>query len=381
MSGFDGHKKREDVTKVPGKQSGVTANDLASQDPGNLQAPGKRNLVQTWGTGLAYSDKGPACLVDPSKPGCFMTEGQRTRYDLMLTERFISANMFSQMALLEVQFDKLIQKEDDIPWWLSIVLDAATAYIGGAVLKSLLKIKSMPITDAMAMGLEEQPDPTLFEKSLSKLSDSSITSLTKKATDFAGKKTKSGLKTQKNDPAQTKKTEALSYIQMLKVQYAVAFEQFYKTVMTSADDAQRVVIYDGLSPELHAEPLYKVAFEEKIKRYHDAKISDVGKKLAVPQGFNSHYTPEIYDNKRCVWLKNPDGSNKLWFLTVTSNKDDNPWADGRDPKIEPVPDEFVEAAQALSEQKWGPTPLFMNPATALANKGNVSRLQLGKGNT
>ncbi len=373
MSGFSGKDKREDITKVPGKNSGVTANDMVSGDPGTM-APGKRNLVQSWDTGVAYADKGAKCETDAQAPGCFMSDGQRTRYDLLITKRIESAQRNLQLALVDIKIDKLMEKDDDIPWVLGLVLDIASGYIAGTVAKELIKLKSVPVTDAAAFGFEETPDVSALGKAMGRVSDSSITSLTKKGFDLAGKQTKKALKEERNEAAKTEKAASLSYIEQLKIQYDVAFDKFTTNILANADDAQRVVIYNGLDPTLHGEPIYKAALEAKIARYNKAGIGDIGRKFDMSQRPGmSHFAPEVYKNKRCAWLVNPDGSKKLWFYSVTSTKKENPWAGGRNPTLEEVPDEFTEAALALSEQKWGETPEFENPASVFARMGNLHK--------
>lgn len=376
MSGFD-RKNRDDITKVPGKTSGVTANDLVSGDPATM-APGKRNLVQTYETGVAYADKGAACEVDSAAPGCFMTQRQRDRFDSLILKRVGDAQTNYKLALVEIKVDKLIEKDEDLNWVVGLLLDFAGAQLAGAAAKALIRLKSTPVSDAAAFGFEESVDPSGLSKAMEKVSDKTIVSSTKKGFDFAKTQTSKALKSDKNAAAKTEKAAALSYIDQLKIQCDIAFDKFTQNVLATADDAQRVVIYNGLAPEYHAEPIYKAALEAKIARYHKAGIGDVGKKLEQP-GAMAHYAPEIYHNKRCVWLTNPDGGKRLWFYTVTTAKDESPWASGRDPQMEQVPDEFTEAALALSEQKWGSTPMFKNPASVLANNGNVPRLQLGGG--
>ncbi len=79
----------------------------------------------------------------------------------------------------------------------------------------------------------------------------------------------------------------------------------------------------------------------------------------------------MYANRRCVWLLDANGSKGLWFYHVLSGNQTEPWTHGRDPDIEKVPDEFVEAALAKSEEKWGPTPTFEHPAVALMRRMGI----------
>jgi len=368
MSGFDG--------KTPGHSSGVTAADLASGDV-SMIVPGKKNLVQTYDTGSQYADAGPKCDgKDESTPGCFLSDKRRSRLIEIILDEIQTAQTNYKLALIRLEIGKLIEKEDDLPWVIGLALDIASAHLSSMASKALnrLKVKSISKAENAALDAARRDgfdDDTLDQKTadaLLKVTDKTVEITVKAGFDAAKKQTPKAVKAITHDADRTEKAAALSYIDQLKESCDVAFQTFKENAVTQADDAQLVVFYQGMHPRYHSIGQYEAALSEKLARYNKAGVGDIGQKAIAP--LQAHVAT-LYANKRCVWLREADGNRSLWFYSNVSGIGGDPWDHGREVSVEKVPDEFVEASLAKSEEKWGATPTLDHPGAMI-----MRRLQL-----
>jgi hypothetical protein len=363
--GFDG--------KTPGRQSGVTASDLVSGNIGQV-APGKTDLVGTHYTGVAFADDGATCEgKGDSVPGCFMSDGQRGRLIELLIAEINTAQTNYKIALVELKVEKLIEKDDDLPWVIGLALDLVSAHLTSAASKALNKLKNkrvarledMGIDAARREGFDEGSKAQQMADALDKVSDKSVETAAKAGFDLGKKKVSKTSQSALNETEKTDKGQTVSYIDQLKQQCDVGYKRFLDHTLATATDAELVVIYRGFDPEYHSVGQYKVALAEKIQRYKKSGVTEIGQHAIAP---HQAHVATVYANRRCVWLLNADGSKALWFYSVLSGNQPEPWTHGRAPDIERVPDEFVDAALVKSEEKWGQTPVFEHPAASLMRR-------------
>jgi hypothetical protein len=374
VSGFAGPgKKPDEFGKVPGKESGVTADDFAH---GNA-APGKKNIFQTYDIGVAYADKGPRCEASGgSSPGCFMSAGQRGRLIQLAIDRVSSlAQTNYKLALTQLKVDQLIKKDDDLGWVISLLLDLATSHLAGMASKALSKLKASSIRDASDFGLGldviGDEDSSWIGKGgdmLRSVSDKTIEGVAKKGFDGAKKVVSKAMKDDKNEAAKSEKAATVSYIDYLETECDVAFDAFKQHAFAEMDDSQLIVMYNGLAPQFHGIPQYKAALTEKIARYKKSGVADIGQKAIGPA---EQHVAQLYASKRAIKVREPSGATSVWMYRVISSNQDDPWMDVN-ADFERVPDEFTEAALSLSEQKWGPIITIDDPVA----KKPLPRLQL-----
>jgi hypothetical protein len=377
--GFDA-PKREDIRKVPGRSSGVTASDIASREPGKM-VPGKVDIVQTYNTGVAYPDHDAKCATSNDSSGCFMSPAQRSRFVVLLLDEIQTAQTNYKDALIELEVEKLIEKDDDLNWMASLVLDLATSHLSTIFSGAIKGLKGTKVQSPAELGLgldvSMPADVSKWSEAannaLDKVSDKSIESTTKIGFDAAKKKTQKIGKSIQNDQTDEEKTAALSYIDRLKQQCDVGFKAFKDNLLATGSDAELVVVYRGMAPEYQSIGQYKAALAEKLARFKRSGVTDIGQKALRP--LQAHVAT-LYENKRCVWLLDANGNKALWFYGVVSGNQSMPWENGRDPDIEKVADEFVDVAVAKSEQKWGATPTFEHPAVGFMRR--VGLYETGK---
>lgn len=349
--------------KVPGKSSSAASGHATNND--QVRTPGKT-------TGVEYIDNGAACSNNSGSANCFLTAGQRDRLIMMFIDEVSVAQTNYKLAIEELRVDKLVEKDDDLNWVIGLVLDLATSHFSSITSKALNKMKNSAIKRAEDLGLDrivhgdyDISTQINVKSALTLISDKTVETTAKNGFDLGKKKASGAAKAVQNAEVKEEKAETLSYLDQLKEQCDIGYQSFKQQMLAGASDAELVVLLKAMDAQHHTIGQYKLALTEKLKRFKKSGVTDIGQKAVTP---TEEHTTTLYASKRCVWLRNPDGSKSLWMYHVIDSNQDDPWISGKNPDIEKVPDEFVDVAVAKSEEKWGTTPVLDNPANKM--KGN-----------
>jgi len=373
MSGYSPYDK------TPGKNSRVTAADVAATPDVATMEPGRTNLVQTPELGDPWIDGAAPCGTDaqkgdggqgvapgarPEKPGCFLPDDKRARLLMSFTRRVTVAQTNYKLALEQMRVDELLKKDDDVNWVLGLILDVASAYLGNTTTKALTKV------DAKSAYF-------------SKVSDGLIQAAVKTGFDKAKGGIKSEAKDAHNREAQSKKAASLSYINQLEASCDVAFETFTSTVAAGANDAQLTVLWEGFAPEYHSVDIYKTELTKKLDRYMESGVPNIGSKRLAGEGM---IAPHYFEATRVIWVRGAGGKTTLYFQVSHGIKESPFDVDGGE--MHPVPAEFVDAAIARHQIQWGDIPSIDDPAVPVAERlvhpmtdigpHPMRRLQLGR---
>jgi hypothetical protein len=411
-----------------GKDSGVTAADVAgSQNHGQL-APGRTNLVQTTEVGNQWIDHGASCDgKDQNTQGCFLADAQRMRLIIEFKNRVQTAQTNYKLALTDLRVDKLMQKDDDLNWVLGLALDVVGAHFLSVALTALKNVRATGLRKLEALALEAgnrgqyESDAWAVraENVLNMITPNSIQSYTTTGFGLAKTSGRKGVQKMMNKEQATLKAASLSYIDQLTDSCDLGFQQFADHAAGFSNDAELVVLLDGMEPANHAVSAYKAELGAKVARFEKSGVNDIGRQQQRESEF--HET-DILRDTRCIWVRDIDGQGKtLWYQAQEGNFDpaiiesQNPRSDqfrkeavhqfGPEDPTGParlkriVPEEFREGALAKSEQTWGMTPTIQNPyVTMMRARGvdmpqpdepenpqavalGIPRLQLGKTQT
>jgi hypothetical protein len=381
--------------QTPGKTSGVTASDVAkSPDIGQMR-PEKTTLVQSQQVGSQWIDHGAACDgKGATTAGCFLPDANRERLIIDFKVRVVRAATNYKFALTQLRFEELMQKEDDLNWVFSLALDLVGAHFITVAAKSLANWKKAGIAKLEALGerlpgfgaeAAQEGYRDQFADMLNSVSNESIKVKVNTAfTSIKNKASKTAKKAQ-NFADETKKQAAVAFIDQLTEQCDVGFEKFEAHATGSVNDAELVVLWDGLDPANHTVGTYKAELGEKIARFKRSGITELGRKQTVDEyGYEN-----IHRDTRCVWLMDLEGSKTLWYQKQDGSfnpsviKRGDPGSSvqpegtryfgARDPNAAPtltrrVPDEFKEAALERSEIIFGPTPTIPDPSAVYVQR-------------
>ncbi len=363
-----------------GKKSGVTGDDFArAPDPGGL-APGKRNLVQSQFLGNKWGDHGAKCDGNDG-PGCFLADDVRLRYLIDFKDDVRTAATNYKLALQALRFEEMLKKEDDLNWVLALALEIAGAHLLDVAVKALGGLKASGAQKFMSAAFKSEN----FEgwsanaaKVLNKITAKQLETYTKVPITAAKKKVSDGVKNGSNAGDKAEKTAVLSYIDQLTEECDGAFRNFQSNASANASDAELAVLFDGMNPENHSVGIYKDVLGQKIDRFKQSGVLDLGRKDA-----RDRMTGQVgvHRDTRVIWLRDILNNRRLYYQSQDGNADYSVIRPGdpadprsfpeqsfgpHDPREapvlgDPVPEEFQAVALARSEQLWGFTNEIEDP--------------------
>ncbi|MDB4956523.1 MAG: hypothetical protein JWO36_4092 [Myxococcales bacterium] len=378
------------------QRSGVSASDVVqATDPGAL-ARGNRKVGQSDQVGDAWIDHGAVCdgRTDPAH-GCFLHDPQRLRLIIDFKDRVQTAATNYKIALTQLRVDELVQKDDDLNWVLSLALDVIGAHFLSVATGALKNLKTSGASklESLAVLAAEQgealgPWASRAQTLLTMVDDKAIETYVKAGFDPIKKGVSKAAQAGMNLDDKTARSSALSYIDQLTNGCDVGFDKFALHATAASNDAELVVLWEGMEKVDHTVGAYKTALADKISRFKKSGVNELGRKLTYDR---FSHEAEVHRDTRVIWLVHASGARSLWYqsqegdFNPTYIEKGDPNSDSeypeyaktshpfgpRDPRESPVldrrvPTEFQDIAIAKSEQKWGSTPTMEDPSTTLA---------------
>lgn len=369
-----------------GKNSGVTAADLTrAADIGKVD-PGRINPVQGYELGDQHIDHGAVCdAKDDSIASCFLNDGQRGRLIRKFESFVVVAQMNYKLALAELRVDELMKKDDDLHWVVSLALDVAGAHILGVAAKALKNAKASGLArlgdtalrTAFGGDYNDKSWASRGDRLLASITDKNIDGFTKAGFDVGKKKMSKGVQNALNADDASDKATSLSFIEQLQNSCDIGFLAFSDHATGYANDAELVVLWEGMHPSNHSQAAYKAELGEKLARYKKSGVTDIGRKQTYDRA--TKYA-SVHRDTHVIWVKNtPQPGKTLYYQDQEGDYDPSVSQPG-DPGTEwmpdqptgprafgprsprggaelgrRVPEEFADAALARSEQIWGAT--------------------------
>jgi hypothetical protein len=372
-----------------GTDTGVSAEDLVNAPNLGQIRPSKRNLVQTYDVGDEYVDNEAVCEgKDDSVPGCFLTDRKR---DKVINKLFLfvqTALTNYKLALVELKIDELLKKEEDLSWVLSLALDLAGAHFAIVLARALQnvqkagakRIEELILHAGAAGNFNEKSWLARADRMVASVTPGRIETLAKFGMGAAGLGVKSTAKEGLNVATQTTKAATISYIDQLKDACDPAFMAFLNHVSVHTADAELVVVLEGMKPEYHSTSAYKESLGEKIARFRQSGVLDIGRKEANADNYGGKlmrdtrvvYVQDI-NRKKTPWYQRQEGKTSSGSGYIRPGDPLYDQIDGKNPKHQaawskfgprgagaatldrPVPEEFRDVAIAASEARWGTT--------------------------
>jgi len=238
------------------QRSGATGADIVSGAFAPGDVAGKRTLTgdQDSPSGDTYIDHHAFCERNVGHD-CFMNPESRTALIVDYKDLVVEAHDAYQRALLEIRMDELVKKDDDLPWFVTLMLDVVSAELLGGLTRTLKLLKAetlAALTSAASLGADAARQATTQVSTayvaLSMLSDEQLSAMTKASFDAGKKAAVSGIKSMANAGKSDAKQEKLSYIAQLSNAATMAFEQLRTKPPAQATDAQLLVLYQSFKP-------------------------------------------------------------------------------------------------------------------------------------
>ena len=408
--------------------------EVTKQVGGHEPTPGKQTRVDPHLSGDDYIDKGA-----PAKgPDSFLSDGQRQRLTAAYQQRVLAAEGHYQTAASDIRVDKLLEKDDDLPWIASMLIDLAFGFVVGQVAKALISlrdVKSAHVKKLFQDAIEFQTDDPKLEvherayQAFGKLSDDHLK--TTLGTAAAIGKSQAMGKLQAAHSGGSDRKEAVAYLDQLSDAASLAYQKMREVPPGMATDAELLLLFDALDAQHHLKSQYKLALQEKLARFEASKVTKVGRRW---EQRNTYYEgqrihggePRVIRDVWVEWHTFESGHPRMLVFQHQDGRDNpsvihadepgqvtnsevvsghkvrqlrSPYEDpqggiSNDPKsIFIVPEEFRETAILRHKAMWGTapqtvhidesaSPLYFTPdrvqqaQVSKAKKARVPKLQL-----
>jgi hypothetical protein len=381
------------------------AKDVTTDIGGHERTPGKTTRVQGPGaTGDEYVDQGPY-----KGPDSFLTDGQRQRLTSAFQQRVLAAEGNYQHAAIDVRVDKLLEKDEDLNWMASMLIDLAFGFVVGQVAKALISVRDVKSAHVKQLiedhipgfGVNDAtPKLNLRERAyqaIGKVSDDHIKGALGAAAGIG--KTQATGQLAKARSGESDRKESIAYLDQLRDAASLAYQKMREVPPATATDAELILLFDSMDAQHHLISQYKLALQEKLARFEASKVTKIGREWAYRNTYDDDGRrihggePRV---KRDVWVEwhtfesgsppvlvfqhqdgrdNPDSieADEPGVMTngelATGHKvrklrspyEDPQGGISNDPKsIYVVPDEFRETAILRHQQMWGTVPAYVH---------------------
>jgi hypothetical protein len=369
---------------LAGKQSAAHAAYADPQQQQQQAVPGKTTRVdQLHPTGNAGIDNGGGACAAQSGTECFLSDKQRTMLISELFARINAAQASYLSALGDLHVDKLIDKEAELPWYLSILLGAAGSLIESGVMGAVKAMKSGGVahvlSEAGAHGIDEAHAGPI----VSGLTEKEVEWIVKTAVDQGKDKAKGPLKGAASESSATDRTQSLSYIDYLRDNSMSVFQHLREDPPGYATDAQLLALFKSFEGSRHTHTMYREKLEAQIKRYMSSHAHAMGRRSGGMFKLETRVAWLVTGgDKRLIYTDRKFSTQRMFGLTPSkayegehalSLQDDASWGTPSTPVQEgiqhhedPVGDEnrmigyvepeFVEVALQQQETIWQAAP-------------------------
>jgi hypothetical protein len=360
---------------VPGRSNSNKVNGPTGPTPTDAKIDADRRAR----VGNKYIDDGAAHAANSN---ALLKADQRGRLIDNFQKRILRAEMNYQKALAQIRVDKLLEKEEDLSWVTSLLLDAMGMVFIGAVSKALMAVRNATAQSLAnkltlaAVNLETvRPGTELFNAAIAKVDLATIQAVVGAGAGAGKAAAAAKAKASQNKNATDDKTATVSYIDFLTDSASVSFQELSENAPAQFDDAGLIVLWESFAVDRHLVSVYVQQMTAKIERFRSSGTAQIGRvgNAQPPKGLgadNENDASGVRRDTRLVWLMFASGEPKqLWYESVYRRKfmnvPMNGAAFGEDSgdrfhegtiHERSVPDEFREVAIARHTAVWGEIP-------------------------
>jgi hypothetical protein len=375
--------------ELPGKDSGVTADDVVKSDH-LTNIPGKTTNVRRDGlVGDPYIDHGDFCSNAPGVEDCILQPDRRARLLGDFQNRVLKASSNCTAGIKAAEVHTLLKKPADMHWALSLLLDVVSDSVIRWATKGLRDLKAGKVKEysdlsinAIQGGHYDQADRADRLKNIYQgISDETIANRVKIAGGLAKTQARPLLAAALADTRD--KQETVSYLGQLQTSMDLAFQEFASNASAHATDVELISLWEGFNVIHHGVEMYERSVLERVERFKKSGIQLIGR----TQDPLDEIAGDQKDT-RVVWVQHHDGTKTLQFQVdeyVSTDQGPAPEFGGgvgrgrsgsgaeklaREGRREGrrfngvVPREFWEEAIAISEEKWGKVETVEDPFAA-----------------
>ena len=282
------------------------------------------------------ADLGP-CKAGPDGGACFLNAGQRKTLVDQLRDRISAAQDQYVAALGDLRFDELIKKTEELPWYLSLVLAAATAAIESGIGTALEALKTPGVAESSLnkAAVDSKTASSEIDSAVAEVSEKNLDSVAilapgarphgveprESATEpfvrgvaDVGKESVSGLAGRNvsvNSEETQEKEQAASYIDYLRDRSMSIFEHLREYPPGVATDAELLALFESFVGSRHTLTHYRSKLAAAIERYKGSSVSKMGRRVAWDEK-RDHQHVEL--ETRVAWLVTRGAGKRLIYV-------------------------------------------------------------------
>lgn len=346
---------------------GVAPGRLASTN--YLRNPNSSPIGEASVTGNGYVDHGAVCDRGDG-PDCFLNSDVRARLIEEYQHRVEQAEMFYFQALQNVRADTLVEKDEDLPWWASLLLGVISSQLASGMEAALKALRGGIRPMMLGAQMAEQRFRARVTGAIANLSDDAIKDIGKKASDAAKDPIKNKSKSAANRDHASEKADAVSLISVLQEKASVRYDQIRQGPPGTATDAQLLVLFDGMDREHHSISNYELEIRSTVDKYkksharmigvHDELHEVNGVKISGDHADTHTKVAWIkygHATKLCYMEQQFEQGDKGMFRDDDERAQEDHGALEAEPRyIDFVEDDFIDVAIIRHEIAWGAPP-------------------------
>jgi len=231
--------------------------------------------------------------IDPTSTPEAMTRrllsiAQRSRLETEFVGRVSAAELAYVTALTDLRVDKLVEKEEELPIWLTLLVG-----VGGIAMESTVTsaIKLLKKSGQAAQTIEDLGAGAAehaVEDRVAGMSEGTVEKLVGQLVDKAKEKTlaaagKPGSAAPAGgavgDGEEEQKPATLNYIDYLRDRALVLFQNVREEKLSSASDEELLGVFASFDAKLHTVTMYRAKLEEQIKLYLGSHAKEIGHRM------------------------------------------------------------------------------------------------------
>lgn len=233
-------------------------------------------------------EKSPEAKPAKSKD-TFLTASQRSRLEAEFIGRVDTAELAYVTALTDLRVDKLVEKEEELPIWLSLLVGVGGMAMESTVTSAVKLLKKSGEAARTIKGLGAGAvEHELVESHVAGLSEGAVEKLVGQLVDTAKEKTLAAVG--KPGPAapgggaagdgeDEQKPAELNYIDYLRDHALVLFQNVKEENLSSSSDEELLGVFASFDAKLHSVTMYRAKLEEQIKRYMSSHAKEIGHRV------------------------------------------------------------------------------------------------------
>jgi hypothetical protein len=310
--------------------------------------------------GVPYLDHGAVCDGrQDTAGGCFLSDAGRARVLGDFRSLCDKAGENYKFAVAELKTEILIQKEDELPWFVSLAIEAIATHVASTLVKGLSAARAAGAAKLQAMNLlgGERGDfnpgswAVRAETALSHVTPEQMKSLVNAGAKTAKGSASKAIQGHVNEEALGEKFGSISYLDSLMDGCDATFRDFALNVSATSNDAEIVAAWQGVQPHLHTRAVYKAQIHDKLAGFKVSGVNQIGHRYEGHDGGKNV-------NTRVVLVRDIHGNTRPWYQVSEQSLVASPYPGAgpgyTDPRLDkPVPADFASVAIERQIATWG----------------------------